>query len=77
MATDSDVSLHSGIVVALWRDERSSAPLQSRPISAWFYLGATAASTTYSGELNATQILSPGALQQKAAAPKIAITPSP
>jgi hypothetical protein len=29
------------IVVALWCDERSSLPLQSRPISAWFYLSAT------------------------------------
>jgi hypothetical protein len=34
------------IVVALWCDERSSLPLQSRPISAWFYLSAPAASTT-------------------------------
>jgi hypothetical protein len=31
------------IVVALWCDERSSLPLQSRPISAWVYLSATAA----------------------------------
>ena len=39
------------IVVALWCDERSSLPLQSRPISAWFYLSATAAPPTYSGGL--------------------------
>ena len=53
------------IVVALWCDERSSLPLQSRPISAWFYLSATAASTTYSGEVNATQIPSPVQLNRK------------
>ena len=53
------------IVVALWCDERSSLPLQSRPISAWFYLSATAASTTYSGELNATQIPSPVRFNRK------------
>ena len=53
------------IVVALWCDERSSLPLQSRPISAWFYLSATAASTTYSGEVNATQIPSPVRLNRK------------
>ncbi|MBP1819300.1 hypothetical protein J3E61_002863 [Mycobacterium sp. OAE908] len=44
------------IVAALACDERSILPLQSRPIGAWFYLGAAAAFTMYSGELNATQI---------------------
>ena len=53
------------IVVALWCDERSSLPLQSRPISAWFYLSATPASTTYSGELNAIQIPSPVRFNRK------------
>lgn len=33
------------IVVALWCDERSSLPLQSRPIPAWFHLSGTAGST--------------------------------
>lgn len=27
-----------GIVVALWSDDRSNLPLQSRPVAAWFYL---------------------------------------
>jgi hypothetical protein len=65
-ATGSDVSLNSEIVVAVWCDERSSLPLQSRPISAWFYLSAAAASTTYSGELNATQIPSPVRFKREA-----------